>query len=45
MFDKIKQTIEAGVDRAMLDIVEEHVNQEEYTSMDMAAALLKCFYR
>ena len=25
----------------MVNLVEEHVNQEEYTSMDMAAALLK----
>ena len=33
--------IEADEHRAMLDMVEEHVNQEDYTSMDMAAALLK----
>lgn len=41
MFDKIKQTIEEGGLTAMVNLVEEHVNQEEYTSMDMAAALLK----
>ena len=40
-FDKIKEMIEADEHRAMLDMVEEHVNQEDYTSMDMAAALLK----
>ncbi len=39
--DKIKEMIEADEHRAMLDMVEEHVNQEDYTSMDMAAALLK----
>ena len=41
IFDKIKEMIEADEHRAMLDMVEEHVNQEDYTSMDMAAALLK----
>ena len=41
MFDKIKQTIEEGGLTDMVNLVEEHVNQEEYTSMDMAAALLK----
>ena len=41
MFDKIKQTIEEGDLTDMVNLVEEHVNQEEYTSMDMAAALLK----
>lgn len=41
MFDKIKQTIEEGGLTDMVNHVEEHVNQEEYTSMDMAAALLK----
>ena len=41
MFDKIKQTIEEGGLTDMDNLVEEHVNQEEYTSMDMAAALLK----
>ena len=41
MFDKIKQTIEEGGLADMVNLVEEHVNQEEYTSMDMAAALLK----
>ena len=40
-FDKIKQTIEEGGLTDMVNLVEEHVNQEEYTSMDMAAALLK----
>ena len=41
MFDKIKQTIEEGGLTDMVNLVDEHVNQEEYTSMDMAAALLK----
>ena len=41
MFDKIKQTIEEGGLTDMVNLVEEHVNQEEYTSMDMAAALPK----
>ena len=41
MFDKIRQTIEEGGLTDMVNHVEEHVNQEEYTSMDMAAALLK----
>ncbi len=41
IFDKIKEMIESDEHRAMLDMVEEHVNQEDYTSMDMAAALLK----
>ena len=41
IFDKIKEMIEADEHRAMLDMVEEHVNQEDYTLMDMAAALLK----
>ena len=41
MFEKIKQTIEEGGLTDMVNLVEEHVNQEEYSSMDMAAALLK----
>ena len=41
MFDKIRQTIEEGGLTDMVNLVEEHVNQEEYTFMDMAAALLK----
>lgn len=41
LFDKIRQTIEEGGLTDMVNLVEEHVNQEEYTSMDMAAALLK----
>ena len=41
MFDKIRRTIEVGGLTDMVNLVEEHVNQEEYTSMDMAAALLK----
>ena len=41
MLEKIKQTIEDGGLTDMVNLVEEHVNQEEYTSMDMAAALLK----
>ena len=41
MFDKIRETIEEGGLTDMVNLVEEHVNQEEYTSMDMAAALLK----
>lgn len=41
MFDKIRQTIEEGGLTDMVNLVEEHVNQEEYTSMDMAASLLK----
>lgn len=41
MFDKVRQTIEEGGLTDMVNLVEEHVNQEEYTSMDMAAALLK----
>lgn len=41
MFDKIRQIIEEGGLTDMVNLVEEHVNQEEYTSMDMAAALLK----
>ena len=39
MFEKIKQTIEEGGLTDMVNLVEEHVNQEEYTSMDMAALL------
>ena len=35
MFDKIRQTIEEGGLTDMVNLVEEHVNQEEYTSMDM----------
>ena len=41
LFEKIKETIEEGGLTDMVNLVEEHVNQEEYTSMDMAAALLK----
>ena len=41
IFDNIRKMIESDEHRAMLDMVEEHVNQEDYTSMDMAAALLK----
>ena len=41
MFDKIRQTIEEGGLTDMVNLVEEHVNQEEYTSMDMAGALFK----
>ena len=41
MFDQIRQTLEEGGLTDMVNLVEEHVNQEEYTSMDMAAALLK----
>ena len=39
MFEKIKQTIEEGGLTDMVNLVEEHVNQEEYTSMDIAALL------
>lgn len=41
MFDKIRTTIEEGGLSDMIEIVENHVNAEDYTSMDLAAALLK----
>lgn len=41
MFGKIKSVIEEGGLSEMLLLIEEHVNQEDYTSMDIAAALLK----
>ncbi len=37
----IRETIEAGGLSDMIDIVEDMVNQEDYTIMDMAAALMK----
>ena len=41
MFENIKETINAGGLSDMIEMVENHVNQEDYTAMDMAAALLK----
>lgn len=41
VFDNIKKVIEAGGLSEMIELVEQHVNVEDYTSMDMAAALLK----
>ena len=41
LFEKIKETIAEGGISDMIEMVENHVNQEDYTSMDMAAALLK----
>ncbi|MDO5382684.1 MAG: DEAD/DEAH box helicase [Eubacteriales bacterium] len=41
IFEKVRNTINEGGLSDMLNLVEEHVNEEDYTSMDMAAALLK----
>lgn len=41
VFENIKKTIEQGGLSEMIELVEQHVNVEDYTSMDMAAALLK----
>ncbi|SEW35114.1 ATP-dependent RNA helicase DeaD [[Clostridium] fimetarium] len=41
MFASIKETITEGNLAEMITAVEEHVNDEDYTAMDMAAALLK----
>lgn len=41
IFDKVRNIINEGGLSDMLNLVEEHVNEEDYTSMDMAAALLK----
>ena len=41
LFEKIKETIAEGGISDMIEMVENHVNDEDYTSMDMAAALLK----
>jgi ATP-dependent RNA helicase DeaD len=41
MFEKIKEKITEGGLSDMIEIVEDRVNQEDYTAMDMAAALLK----
>ena len=41
MFENIKETINEGGLSDMIEMVENHVNQEDYTAMDMAAALLK----
>lgn len=41
LFEKIKGTIAEGGISDMIEMVENHVNDEDYTSMDMAAALLK----
>jgi len=41
MFASIKDTIAEGNLAEMITAVEEHVNDEDYTAMDMAAALLK----
>lgn len=41
VFETINKTIAEGGLSEMIEMVENHVNQEDYTSMDMAAALLK----
>ena len=41
LFDKVRETVEAGGLSDMIEMVENQVNQEDYTIMDMAAALLK----
>lgn len=41
MFSKIKAMIEADEHKAMIELVDDRVNNEDYTMMDMAAALLK----
>ena len=41
MFEKVKDTIDEGGLTDMIEIVQEHLNQEDYTAMDVAAALLK----
>lgn len=41
VFSTIKKTVEEGGLSEMIEMVESHVNQEDYTAMDMAAALLK----
>ena len=41
IFEKMKETINEGGISDMIEMVENHVNEEDYTAMDMAAALLK----
>lgn len=41
VFDKIKECINEGGLSQMIEIVENKVNEEDYTMMDLAAALLK----
>ena len=41
VFDKIAETIEAGGLEPYIDMVEEAVNVNDYTTMDLAAAFLK----
>lgn len=41
MFEKIKEAVNEGGMSEMIEMVESHLNQEDYTAMDMAAALLK----
>lgn len=41
LFGQVREMIEAGGLSDMVEIVENQVNQEDYTIMDMAAALLK----
>lgn len=41
MFSSIRELIEEGNLSDMISAVEEHVNNEDYTAMDIAAALLK----
>ncbi len=41
IFEQIKEVIEEGGLSDMIEMVENHVNEEDYTAMDMAAALLK----
>jgi len=41
IFDKIREVIATEEHKAMIELVDEHINNEDYTAMDLAAALLK----
>ena len=41
ILDEVGQLIEAGGLREMIDIIEQQVNNSDYTAMDIAAAFLK----
>ena len=40
IFDKIKEIISKDEHKSMIELVEEHLNAEDYTAMDISAALL-----
>lgn len=41
LFDKVRETVNEGGLSDMIEMVENQINEEDYTIMDMAAALLK----